>query len=89
MDCGHCFQRDKQGTRYEETNNHAQCRGCNGDRKTRGQQTWHKQYIRQNYGENELLRLEYLSQKLVVQRRDEWYLEKIEEYKNKLEGLNG
>jgi Bacteriophage Lambda NinG protein len=86
---GHCFQRDRAGTRFEETNNHAQCDTCNGDRKSRGQFFAHKAFIRQKYGQAELDRLEYLSKKVVIQRRDDWYLEKIEGYKQKLASLKG
>ena len=84
---GHCFGRSKDGTKFEETNNHAQCDTCNGDRKSRGQFFAHKAFIRQKYGQAELDRLKYLSKKLVVQRRDDWYLKKIDEYNSKLTSL--
>jgi len=54
------------------------------DRKTLGRQYAHKMYIRMTYGQAELDRLEYLSKKLVIQRRDDWYLDKIELYTKKL-----
>jgi hypothetical protein len=41
------------------------------------------------YGEEELNRLEYLSKKIVVQRRDDWYIKKINEYNKKFDELNG
>ena len=55
--------------------------------KSRGQFFAHKAFIRQKYGQAELDRLEYLSKKLVVQRRDDWYLKKIDEYNSKLTSL--
>ena len=87
MDCGHCFGRDKDGTKYEEHNNHAQCRPCNGHRCNHGEIYAHKMYIRMTYGQDELDRLEYLSKKVVIQRRDDWYKEKIEYYTQKLAEL--
>jgi hypothetical protein len=84
---GHCFGRSKAGTKFEEHNNHAQCDTCNGDRKSLGQFYAHKAFIRQKYGQAELDRLEYISKKLVVQRRDEWYIQKIEYYKKKIEEI--
>ena len=30
MDCGHGIGRQHWSTRYDEKNNHAQCKGCNG-----------------------------------------------------------
>lgn len=30
MDCGHGIQRGHMGTKYDEKNNHAQCKICNG-----------------------------------------------------------
>lgn len=90
IDAGHCFGRNKDGTKYEETNNHGQCRyPCNMDRRTHGRQYAHKLYIKMIYGEEELNRLEYLSKKIVVQRRDDWYIKKINEYNKKFDELNG
>jgi hypothetical protein len=84
---GHCFGRSKAGTKFEETNNHGQCDTCNGDRKSLGQFFAHKAFIRNKYGQVELDRLEYLSKKLVIQRRDDWYLDRIALYTQKLAEL--
>ena len=84
---GHCFGRSKSSTRFEEHNNHAQCDTCNGDRKSKGQIFTHKAFIRRFYGKVELNRLEYLSKQLEIQRRDDWYIKKIDEYKKKIEEL--
>jgi hypothetical protein len=86
---GHCFGRSKAGTKYEESNVNAQCWPCNGDRKTHGRQYAHEMYIKMTYGEDELLRLRYLSQKLVIQRRDDWYRERIDYYRGKIAELEG
>jgi hypothetical protein len=88
MDCGHCFGRSADGTKYEEHNNHAQCRSCNGHRCNHGEIYAHKMYIRMVYGQDELDRLEYLSKKLVIQRRDDWYLKMIDEYTKRLNDLS-
>ncbi len=88
IDAGHCFGRSKAGTKFEETNCHGQCRyPCNMDRKTHGRQYAHELYIKMTYGETEYLRLKYLSQKLVIQRRDDWYREQIDLYRGKLAEL--
>jgi hypothetical protein len=87
IDAGHCFRRGRDGTKYEETNVHGQCRGCNGEQHTFGRQYTHKMYIKMTHGEEELNRLQYLSGKLVIQRRDDWYLEKIEYYSQKLKAM--
>ena len=87
MDAGHCFSRSREGTKWEETNCHSQCRRDNGHRCNNGEIYAHKMYIRMTYGQVELDRLEYLSKQLVIQRQDDWYQGKIDFYKKKLEEL--
>lgn len=48
MDCGHGIGRQHWGTRYNEKNNHAQCKHCNGFEG--GKREVYKQRVDERYG---------------------------------------
>jgi len=49
MDCGHGHSRSHMGTKYDETNNHAQCKHCNGPAK-HGNPVEYKKAVEKKYG---------------------------------------
>jgi hypothetical protein len=48
MDCGHGIGRQHWGTRYDEKNNHAQCKKCNGFEG--GRMDVYKEQVNKKYG---------------------------------------
>jgi len=48
MDCGHGIGRQHKATKYDERNNHAQCKRCNGFEG--GQQAIYKEEVEKKYG---------------------------------------
>lgn len=49
MDCGHGVGRQHKATKYDERNNHIQCKRCNGFEG--GQQAIYKEEVEKRYGE--------------------------------------
>ncbi len=48
MDCGHGIPRQHMATKYNEQNNHAQCKACNGFEA--GNQAKYKEAVNKKYG---------------------------------------
>lgn len=59
MDCGHGIGRQHWGTRYNEKNNHAQCKRCNGFEG--GKREVYKIEVDKRYGSGTWDKLELLS----------------------------
>lgn len=85
MDCGHWRSRHNKSIRFEESDNHAQCRECN--RTNDGEYQFHEAYIVKRYGSREAKRLIVLSHKA-----KHWMQHEIDElvkkYKLKIKSLN-
>lgn len=84
-DCGHFIKRQHRSVRWDERNVGVQCTRCN--HYMGGRQDDFSRYIIKTYGYSvydELMRLKYQTMKF--SRLD--IQEKIDEYKEKLEGLN-
>jgi len=84
-DCGHFIKRQHRSVRWDERNVGVQCTRCN--HYMGGRQDDFSKYIIKTYGYSvydELMRLKYQTMKF--SRLD--ILEKIDEYKEKLEALN-
>lgn len=60
MQCGHGIPRQHWGTKYDERNNHAQCKKCNGPEG--GNQVKYKEFIDKKYGPNTWDMLEFNKQ---------------------------
>ena len=61
FDCGHGIGRQHWATRYNEQNNHAQCKRCNGFEG--GRREVYKQRMNERYGENTWELMELASKK--------------------------
>ena len=83
MDCGHYSKRNK-AHRFNEQNCHAQCKKCNDWGK--GEADKHAEFIDKKYGEGTAKELRE-SENIIINRQREWYLDKIEHYKNKFKYL--
>ena len=59
MDCGHGIPRQYKATKYDEKNNHAQCKRCNGFEE--GRKDIYKERVNQLYGKGTWERLQILS----------------------------
>jgi len=89
LQAGHYIPRQYKSTRYDENNNHAQCWACNC--LMGGQGAIYGEKIKDLYGEKERQRLiesQYSDMKGGYQKKSlDWYREKIEEYKIKIESF--
>lgn len=85
FDCGHGISRRHLSTKFEEKNNHAQCKGCNGLKS--GKQFEYMLAVDRKYGKgtSELLLLK--SKQSVKWGRFEYEI-LIKEYKQKIKDLN-
>ena len=81
MDCGHYISRSYMYHRYNEMNNHAQCKGCNAFRQ--GNPVGYRQFLIQKYGEEKVVEMED-TKKYPSGFTIDGLLLKIEEYKQKL-----
>lgn len=59
MDCGHGIGRQHKATKYNETNNHAQCKKCNGFEG--GKREVYKENVDKKYGAGTWDKLEIAS----------------------------
>lgn len=90
MDCGHGIGRQHWGTRYNEKNNHAQCKRCNGFEG--GKREIYKQRVNEKYGPGTWDLLELASRKakkwsqFEIDQMEKYYKEKIK--KVRLNSLN-
>ena len=78
FDNGHFILRDKEATRYDPRNAHAQCKNCNRFRS--GEQYKHSQYIAKTYGEEELEELETKAKMGGLMKRTQVDYEYIADY---------
>ncbi len=81
MDAGHWITRNVLSTRYEETNVHGTCQGCN--RFAKGKPHLHELHIVDMHGENERNRLLDLSKHSKPMKKVD-YEELIEYYKQQV-----
>ena len=63
MDCGHGIGRQHKATKFNEKNNHAQCKRCNGFEG--GMREVYKQRMDEKYGEGTWDRMELVSKQTV------------------------
>jgi hypothetical protein len=84
MDCGHGISRKHQATKYDEKNNHLQCKGCNGFKS--GKQFEYMLEVDKKYGKGtaELL---LIRSKIAVKRGAFEFGILLNEYVNKLKNL--
>jgi hypothetical protein len=85
MDCGHGIGRQHKSTKFNELNNHAQCKRCNGFEG--GKREVYKQRVDELYGEGTWDKLEIASRQTVKRGKVEieimtaYYKEKVLELK--------
>jgi hypothetical protein len=85
MDCGHGIGRQHWGTRYNEKNNHAQCKRCNGFEG--GKREIYKQRVDARYGKGTWDLLELSSRKakkwgqFEIDQMEKYYKEKLNQFK--------
>jgi hypothetical protein len=84
FDCGHGISRKHLGTKFDEKNNHAQCKGCNGFGS--GKQFEYMLQVDRMYGKGTAELLLHKSKSLCKWMSFE-YEQKIEEYKIKIKNL--
>lgn len=84
MDAGHWISRKHMGTRFDESNVHAQCIPCN--RLYDGMDSHHEEYIRERYGANETTRL-MKAAKLVTKYSYDDLVALKQEFVNKLKAI--
>ncbi len=84
MDCGHYISRTHLAVKYDDMNNHAQCKGCNAFKQ--GNSVPYRQFLVANYGEGAVKALENRRNFPAGFTRDGMKL-RIEEYKKKLAKL--
>jgi len=82
-ECGHYSKRNKSH-RFTEMNCSAQCNYCND--RMKGEADKHAEYIDKKYGEGTARGLRE-SENILIKRPRQWYLDKIEYYKNKAKKL--
>ena len=83
-DCGHGISRRHQGTKYDEKNNHFQCKGCNGLKA--GKQFEYMLAVDRMYGKGTAEFL-LMKSKQICKRKAIDFKIMIEEYKIKLKNL--
>ena len=84
MDCGHGISRRHLATKFDEKNNHIQCKGCNGLKS--GKQFEYMLQVDRMYGKGTAELLLHKSRSLCKWMGFE-YEEKIELYKQKIKDL--
>ena len=80
-DCGHYSKRNR-AHRFTEKNCNAQCKGCNSDKKGKGEADLHALYIDSKYGTGTAIGLRE-SENIIIKHPREWYIMKMEHYKEK------
>ena len=83
VDNGHYSKRNK-AHRFNPQNCHAQCKYCND--RMKGEADKHAIYIDKKYGEGTAKELRE-SENILIKRQRQWYLDKIEYYKNEAKKL--
>lgn len=81
MDCGHGIGRQHKATKFDERNNHAQCKRCNGFEG--GQQAIYKEEVEKRYGEGTWQEL-VIKSKQTCKRTKAEIEEMIEFYKSEV-----
>ena len=85
FDCGHGIGRQHKATKYDERNNHAQCKKCNGFEG--GQQAIYKEEVEKRYGKGTwdilILKSRQVCKrgKVEIQVMEEYYKKKVKELK--------
>lgn len=91
MDCGHGIGRQYKATKYDEKNNHAQCKRCNGFEE--GRKDIYSKRVNQLYGEGTWERLQILSKATCKRTQFEidtlcdYYKGKVKELETKITKL--
>ena len=85
IDCGHFISRAKLGTRYDEINCHAQCKGCNIMRK--GNLTAYALRLEKDFGQGILQELDKRATEGLINDSRALYIEVISKYTVELEKL--
>lgn len=80
FDCGHGIPRQHQSTKYNEQNNHAQCKKCNGFEG--GKREVYKEEVDKRYGSGTWSRLEILSR--TTCKRGQFEIDVLTEHYKKL-----
>jgi len=86
MDCGHGIPRQHKATKYNEMNNHAQCKRCNGFEG--GKREVYKVEVDKRYGAGTWDKLEVASRglakwsKFEIDTMTEFYKGKLKEFNN-------
>jgi len=86
MDCGHGIPRQHKATKYNEMNNHAQCKRCNGFEG--GKREVYKVEVDKRYGAGTWDKLEVASRglakwsKFEIDTMTTFYKGKLKEFKN-------
>lgn len=84
LDCGHGIGRQHLGTKYNEKNNHAQCKRCNGFEG--GMREVYKENMNKRYGPGTWEMMELASKKrssmgqFEIDALEKYYKNKIKEY---------
>lgn len=76
MDCGHGIPRQHKATKYNEQNNHAQCKPCNGFEG--GKREIYKEKVDKMYGNNTWDRLIMASR--LQDKKSQFEIDEIEKY---------
>jgi hypothetical protein len=85
FDCGHGIGRQHKATKFDERNNHGQCKKCNGFEG--GQQAIYKEEVEKRYGKGTWDQLVLKSRqvckrgKVEIQVMEEYYKKKVKELK--------
>lgn len=86
MDCGHGIGRQHWGTRYDEKNNHAQCKRCNGFEG--GRMDVYKEQVDKIYGQGSWQLLE-LKSRTTTKRYGKFEVETLtKHYKERADELD-
>ncbi len=79
FDCGHGIPRQHKATKYDERNNHSQCKRCNGFEG--GKREVYKEEVNKKYGPQTWEKLEVMSR--TTCKRDKFEIEVMTEYYKK------
>jgi hypothetical protein len=83
VDNGHYMKREHKATRYHENNCRPQCKKCNGDTKHNGKQIEFREYLCNEIGENNVVKIEKLS-KTSIKANHVFYKETSDFYRKKV-----
>lgn len=76
MDCGHGIPRQHKATKFNEQNNHVQCKRCNGFEG--GKREVYKEQVNKRYGPQTWEKLEVMSR--MTCRRDQFEIQVLTKY---------